>query len=250
MIFKLKTTLLGVLALSIVSCQSGNSNSESNASEQDTSQTVAAEDGGWVSLFDGKTTTGWHTYGKSVAGAAWEVDNGTLHLNIKDKDREDRGDLVTDKEYENYHLKLEWKISEGGNSGIIFNVHEDTSKYGASYETGPEMQVLDNDKHADGKIHKHRAGDLYDLIACSEETVKPVGEWNLAEIVLNNGKLDFYLNGVNVVSTTMFDESWKEMVAGSKFAKMPGFGIYKKGKIALQDHNDEVWYRDIVIKEL
>ena len=250
MILNLKTTLLGVLALSIVSCQSGNSKAESNDSELDTTNTMVNANEGWVPLFDGKTTTGWHTYGKSVAGAAWEVDNGTLHLNIKDKAKEDRGDLVTDKEYENFHLKLEWKISEGGNSGIIFNVHEDTSKYGATYQTGPEMQVLDNDKHADGKIHKHRAGDLYDLIACSEETVKPVGEWNLAEIVLDNGKLDFYLNGVNVVSTTMFDEAWKEMVAGSKFAKMPGFGIYKKGKIALQDHNDEVWYRDIMIKEL
>lgn len=250
MILKLKTTFLGVLALSIVSCQSGNSNSESNTSGQDTNQTATSGDEGWVSLFDGETTNGWHTYGKSVAGAAWEVDNGTLHLDIKDKDREDRGDLVTDKEYENYHLKLEWKISEGGNSGIIFNVHEDPSKYGATYETGPEMQVLDNDKHADGKIHKHRAGDLYDLIACSEETVKPVGEWNLAEVVVNNGKLDFFLNGVNVVSTTMFDDNWKEMIAGSKFAKMPGFGIYKKGKIALQDHNDEVWYKNIMIKEL
>jgi hypothetical protein len=250
MILKLKTTFLGVLALSIISCQSGTSKSESSGSEQDTSQTTAAEDEGWVSLFDGKTTNGWHTYGKSVAGAAWEVDNGTLHLNIKDKNREDRGDLVTDKEYENYHLKLEWKISEGGNSGIIFNVHEDTSKYGATYQTGPEMQVLDNDKHADGKIHKHRAGDLYDLIASSEETAKPVGEWNLAEVIVNNGKLDFYLNGVNLVSTTMFDDNWKEMVAGSKFATMPGFGIYKKGKIALQDHNDEVWYRNIMIKEL
>lgn len=250
MILKFKTTFLSVLALSIFSCQSGNSKSESNASELDTISTVADANEGWLPLFDGKTTAGWHSYGKSVPGAAWEVDNGTLHLNIKDKDKEDRGDLVTDKEYENYHLKLEWKISEGGNSGIIFNVHEDTSKYGATYETGPEMQVLDNDKHADGKIHKHRAGDLYDLIACSEETVKPVGEWNLAEIVLDNGKLDFYLNGVNIVSTTMFDENWKEMVAGSKFAKMPGFGTYKKGKIALQDHNDEVWYRDIMIKEL
>ena len=93
------------------------------------------------------------------------------------------------------------------------------------------MQVYDNDEHAYGKIHKERAGGLYDQNACSEETVQPGGEWNLAESVLDNGKLDFYLNGVNVVSTTMFDENWKEMVAGSKFAKMPGFGIYKKGKI-------------------
>jgi len=89
---------------------------------------------------------------------------------------------VTDEEYENFDLKLEWKIAKNGNSGIIFFVHEDTAKYKATYETGPEMQVLDNDGHPDGKIVKHRAGDLYDLISCRKETVKPVGEWNAAEI--------------------------------------------------------------------
>lgn len=246
----LKNTFLFLLSLSMVSCQSGATNSDQNAEKGNVADATQSVDAGFVSLFDGKSTAGWHTYGKDKAGAAWEIDNGALYLNVKDKDKEDRGDLVTDKEYENYHLKLEWKISEGGNSGIIFNVHEDKAKYGATYETGPEMQVLDNDKHPDAKIHKHRAGDLYDLIASSEEVAKPVGEWNLAEIVLNNGKLDFFLNGVNVVSTTMFDDQWKEMVAGSKFASMPAFGTFKKGKIALQDHNDAVWYKNIEIKEL
>lgn len=247
---KIKTTFLFVLALSIVSCQSGNSNSEKDSAKEDTTATPDSSNDGFVSLFDGKSTAGWHTYGKDKAGAAWEIDNGTLRLNVTDKEKEDRGDLVTDKEYENYHFKLEWKISEGGNSGIIFNIHEDAAEYPQTYATGPEMQIVDNVKHADAKIHKHRAGDLYDLIACSEETAKPVGEWNLAEIVVNNGKLDFYLNGVNVVSTTMFDDNWKSMIAGSKFAKMPGFGTFHKGKIALQDHNDEVWFKNIMIKEL
>lgn len=202
---------------------------------------------GFTPIFDGKTTTGWHTYGKDVAGKAWKAEDGVLHFDPKAKDR---GDLVTDKEYSNFHLKIEWKVAPKANSGIIFFVHEDPAKYKQTYLTGPEMQVLDNDGHPDGKITKHRAGDLYDMIKSKSEPVKPVGEWNLAEIISNNGKLTLKLNGKKVVETTMWDENWKNLIAGSKFAKWQGFGTYKTGKIALQDHGDEVWFRNIEIKEL
>jgi hypothetical protein len=202
---------------------------------------------GWVSLFDGKTTSGWHKYGGETTGSGWKVADGVLYL---DPSAKDGGDIVSDKEYENFELKLEWKISEGGNSGIMFNVHEDPAKYQYTYYTGPEMQVLDNERNEDGKIYKHHAGDLYDLVACSKQAVKPVGEWNQVEIKLVNGKLDFYLNGENVVSTTMWDDNWNKMVAGSKFKTMPGFGTFKKGHIALQDHGFKVSFRNIKIKEL
>ena len=112
------------------------------------------------------------------------------------------------------------------------------------------MQVLDNDGHPDGKIHKHRAGDLYDLIASSSEPVHPVGEWNDAEIKLDHGKLSLYLNGVNVVNTTMWDANWDALVKGSKFSKMPGFAKSKSGHIDLQDHGNDVWFRNIRIKAL
>lgn len=203
----------------------------------------------WVKLFDGKTTQGWHNYGKTTVGERWKAEDGALHLTPKDASKTG-GDLVTDKEYSNFHLKLEWKISEKGNSGIFLFVKEDAEKYPTAYLTGLEMQVLDNDGHKDGKIISHRAGDLYDLIKSSSEPVKPVGQWNKVEVISNNGKLDFKLNGVHIVSTVMGDEKWKALVAGSKFANFKGFGIYKSGKIALQDHNDEVWYRNISIKEL
>ena len=162
----------------------------------------------------------------------------------------DGGDLVTDKEYGNFHLKLEWKVAPKSNSGIIFFVHEDPAKYKQTYLTGPEMQVLDNEGHPDGKITKHRSGDLYDMIQSKSEPVKPVGEWNLAEIISDKGKLTLKLNGVKVVETTMWDDNWKNLIAGSKFAKWEGFGTYQTGKIALQDHGDEVWFRNIMIKEL
>ncbi len=210
---------------------------------------VAQKKKGFTPLFDGKTTTGWHTYGKDFAGQGWKAEDGVLHFDPKARNKDD-GDLVTDKEYGNFHLKLEWKVSPGANSGIIFFVNEDIKKYNKTYLTGPEMQVLDNEGHKDGAITKHRAGDLYDMIQSTSEPVKPVGEWNLAEIISNKGNLTFKLNGVTVVKTTVWDENWKNLIAGSKFAKWQGFGTYKTGKIALQDHGDEVWFRNIMIKEL
>ncbi len=205
---------------------------------------------GWTVLFDGKSTNGWHTYGQTGTGAAWQVTDGTLHMDpAAKKQPNDGGDIVTNAEYGNFDLKLEWKIAPAGNSGVLFYVHEDPAKYKATYWTGPEMQVLDNG-HPDYKIIKHRAGDLYDLISSVKEMQKPAGEWNEAEIISNNGKLEFYLNGVRTVSTTMWDESWKKMVGGSKFTQWPDFGTFTKGHIALQDHGNDVWYRNIRIKEL
>ena len=211
------------------------------------------KNGGWKLLFDGKTTKGWHKYGGDPVGSAWKVKDGYLYLDttIKvDWQIKDGGDIVTDEEYENYDFQLEWKIAKGGNSGMIFYIKEDKAKYNWPWQTGPEMQVLDNNGHPDAKIIKHRAGDLYDLISSSKETVKPYDEWNLAEIKCINGKLDLYLNGENVVSTTMWDDNWKKLVAGSKFRDMPGFGTYTKGRIGLQDHGNQVCFRNIKIRRL
>src|SRR4030095_7880162 len=227
-------------------------NSQKGIMKNNSTKTVEANDG-WITLFDGKTTNGWHKYGGGPGGSAWKIADGILYLDSAEKEDgkiKNGGDITTDEEFENFDLKLEWRISKVGNSGIIFCVHEDTTKYKKPYETGPEMQVLDNDGHPDGKIKKHRTGDLYDLISCSRETVKPVGEWNQVEIKLLNGKLDLFLNGENVVSTTMWDDNWNKMVANSKFKTMPGFGTFKKGRIDLQDHDCMVWYRNIVIKKL
>ena len=229
--------LLTVAAVLLAGCGTGkNTMNGSNAN-------------GWQKLFDGKTTTGWHTYGKPTAGTDWKIVDGALFLDAGNKTAGQGGDLVTNEEFTNYHLKLEWKISKGGNSGIIFNVNEDP-KYSATYTTGPEMQVLDNDGHGDGKITKHRSGDLYDLVQSRKENVKPVGEWNTAEIVLNNGNLELIQNGESIVKTMMWDDNWKNLVAGSKFKTWPAFSTYKTGKIALQDHGNDVWYRNISIRRL
>jgi cytochrome c len=130
---------------------------------------------GWKLLFDGKTTDGWRNFRKQTIGSSWIVRKGSLMLNsIKKEDggwqAADGGDIITDKSYENFELNLEWRISPCGNSGIIYNVTEN-DKYDYVWQTGPEMQVLDNTCHADAKIEKHRAGDLYDMISCNEGTL-------------------------------------------------------------------------------
>src|SRR5215831_2086855 len=206
---------------------------------------------GWVKLFDGKTKNGWHIYNHKSGGDSWKVANGALYFDSQKKSGEPSGggDIITDGEYDNFDLKLEWKIDTGGNSGVLFYVHEDP-KIKETYYTGPEMQVLDNARHDDAKIKKHRAGDLYDLISCSKETVKPALEWNQVEIVSNKGSLDLFLNGTKVIHTTLWDDSWKKIIAGSKFKQWPEFGTFQKGHIALQDHGYKVWYRNILIKKL
>lgn len=202
---------------------------------------------GWKLLFDGKSTSGWKTFNADKVGEAWKVANGELYLDKSVK--AGRGDIITTGEYQDYELSIEWKIDACGNSGIIFNVVED-KKYSNTYLTGTEMQVLDNSCHPDAKIIKHRAGDLYDLISCSTETVKPAGEWNQARIISNKAKMEFWLNGTKVVEFTMHTPQWDEMVANSKFNTMPDFGDALKGHIALQDHGDKVWYRNIKIREI
>jgi len=197
-----------------------------------------------VSLFDGKTTSGWHSYLTTGPGA-WKVVDGTLQLDPK---APDQGDLVTDKEYENYELSLEWKIAEGGNSGIIFGVHEDPS-FDATYLTGIEMQVLDDKKAEDNKLATHRAGALYDMKAPAYPA-KPGGEWNKVTIKKLNGHLTFWLNGQVVIDTQIGSPEWQAMLNKSKFKNWKGFAAYPKGHIALQDHGAVVSFKDISIKEL
>lgn len=216
---------------------------------QDNTLSKKEQKDGWKLLFDGKTTTGWRNFNANTIGKAWKIDDNALHLDNSVTTREDRGDIMTAGEFENYEFSIDWKIDSCGNSGIIFNVVEDP-KYRAVWHTGPEMQVLDNTCHPDAKIEKHRAGDLYDLIKSSKETVKPAGQWNTAKIVSNKGKYEFWLNGYKAVEFTMHDAAWDALVAGSKFKNMADFGKATKGHIALQDHGDKVWYRNIKIREI
>ncbi|MFT4761346.1 MAG: cytochrome c [Paraglaciecola sp.] len=224
-------------------------------SKQLNSLSDAEEVAGWKLLFDGKTTDGWRNFKTDKIGSSWQINEEALMLDVipnvngEGWKSVDGGDIITDGEYENFELRLDWKIFNCGNSGIMFNVVEDTS-YCCVWQTGPEMQVLDNTCHPDAKFDTHRAGDLYDMIACKYETVKPAGRWNQIRLISKNGKVEHWLNGKKVVEYEMHTPKWKEMIANSKFKDMPDFGLSKKGHISLQDHSDRVWYRNIKIKEL
>ncbi len=240
-----RTVLVG--GLLIVTAGMLNSAAAQNANDNTLSKKEKKQ--GWQLLFDGATTNGWHTFNKPDLGSAWDVQDGAIHYKAATEGKEGGGDAVSAEEYGDFHFKVDWKISPNGNSGIIFLAKEDP-KYKHSYYTGPEMQVLDNNGHPDAKIIKHRAGDLYDLITSKPENVKPVGEWNTAEIKIKSGKLELWQNGAKVVSTTLWDDNWNAMVAGSKFKNMEDFAKYKTGRIVLQDHGNEVWFKNIKIRKL
>ncbi|MEM8710087.1 MAG: DUF1080 domain-containing protein [Planctomycetota bacterium] len=206
---------------------------------------------GWVDLFNGEDFTGWHTYGKESVGRAWKVVDGTMHLDAASKagwQTNEGGDIVTDAAYANYELELDWKIGECGNSGIIYNVHE-APEFDYPWRTGPEMQVLDNTCHPDGKIPTHRAGDLYDMVSVAEENVNPAGEWNHVKLVVTDGWVEHWLNGKLQVAYPNEGPEWEAMIADSKFKNFPRWGTFTSGQISLQDHGDPVWYRNVRLRQ-
>jgi hypothetical protein len=217
--------------------------------------TPAEEADGWELLFDGASTQGWRNFNKSTIGSSWIVENGVLALNAVPQDNgkllaKDGGDIVTEEEYEDFEMVFDWKISPCGNSGVMFLVKED-EKYTWPWQTGPEMQILDNTCHPDAKIIKHRAGDLYDIQSSSPETVKPAGEWNTSGIKLQDGHLTFHLNGVKVLETDLWTEDWPGILSQTKWKDHEDFTKFKKGRIALQDHRDaRVEFRNMKIRRL
>lgn len=211
---------------------------------------------GWILLFDGKTTNGWRRFGNTDVPGIWSANNGTLACRgIQNNEAKpgEKGLIVYDKKFGNFHLKLDWKISEGGNSGIFYLGQEEG--YRDILQTAPEMQVLDNERHPDAKKGKNgnrMAGSLYDLIPANPQNAKPAGEWNHIEIVVNNGKVIHIQNGKKVVEYELWTDEWKNLVAGSKFPKIreDWYDVPKEGYIGLQDHNNDVWFKNIKIKEL
>jgi hypothetical protein len=196
---------------------------------------------GFTPLFDGKDLAGWRGYKMNAAPAGWMVENGELTRTTGG------GDLVTETEFANFELRLDWKISPGGNSGIFYR---GTEEYEAIYWSAPEMQVLDDAVHADGKNRLTAAGSAYALYAAPAGVVKGAGEWNSIRLVVNGNKVEHWLNGQKVVEYELGSADWTAKVAASKFNQWPGYGKAARGHIGLQDHGDRVWFRNIRVKML
>ncbi len=199
----------------------------------------------WKLLFDGKTTKGWHRYKGKEVGERWKVLDGALAL--KHQDGKDGGDIVTDEKFGSFELSMEWMVTPGANSGIMYRVEESEDSPGF---TGPEYQILDNAKHPDGRKKETSAASCYGLYAPSEDACKPVGEWNRARILIKGDHVEHWLNGKKVVEYDFGSDDWNKRVAASKFKEFKSFGKIKKGEIDLQDHGDDVAYRNIKIRVL
>jgi hypothetical protein len=206
--------------------------------------TLSAEEktAGWRLLFDGKSLDGWRGFRVDAPGAAWSVQEGVLVNAGK------TGDLMTKSVHGDFELVFDWRISEAGNSGIIYRIALGEA---ATYRTGPEYQVLDNQKAADNKLGNHLAGSLYDIgPAPAKDATKPVGQWNTGRIVVRGWRIEHWLNGEKLLELDLGGDAGRAAIARSKFKDWPKFASARRGFIALQDHNDVVSYRNIKIRDL
>jgi hypothetical protein len=197
--------------------------------------------GEWRALFDGRSLVAWRGYRRDRVPAGWQVVDGALTRVGQ------AGDLITREVFGEFELELEWMVAEGGNSGIMYRVTEEAAE---TYQTGPEMQVLDDARHPDGGSRLTSAGAVYGLYPAPAGAVKPAGEWNAVRIVVHGSQVEHWLNGVEVAAYQLGSTDWKARVAASKFRNWPGYGRAAAGHIALQDHGDRVAYRNIRIRTL
>lgn len=268
-----KSLFIGFIALTaIYACDSGKKEKAEESSEDEAIAEVVEEatdekaapntltakekEDGWMLLFDGESTEGWRGYKKESFPVAWNIDNDALHIQGSGRGEagaKDGGDIVYDKEFADFHLKIEWMVDSAANSGILYRGKE---KFDYIWKTAPEMQVLDNKHHPDAKLGKNgnrQAGSLYDLIPADPQNFKGHGTWNQAEVIAKGNDIVHIQNGDTVVQYTIGSDEMAKLIANSKWADIgnDNWGkIAPKGFIALQDHGDDVWFRNIKIKQL
>lgn len=239
-----KIICLAVVAALLLACSRKNYN---NGDQQ-------AELAGWITLFDGNSFNGWRGYGRTDVPAAWTIEGNTMKLTGA-KSKKSGGDIIFDKKFRNFELSFEYKISQSGNSGVFYLAQEIPGQ--KIWKSAPEYQLLDDERHPDGKLGKNGnrySGSLYDLIPASPKNAKPAEEWNTGFVRIKNGKVMHMQNGHVVVKYRLWTPEWRTMVDGSKFKGWTDFieagGNDRQGYIGFQDHGNDVWFRNIKIREL
>lgn len=225
---------------------------------------TAAEADEWIVLFDGETFDGWRGYNRTDMPAAWTIEDGAIKINgsgMGEAGAKDGGDIIFDKKFKDFELEFEWKVDKGSNSGVFYLAQEIPDQ--PIFISAPEYQVLDNENHPDAKLGvdgNRQSASLYDMIPAKPQNAKPFGEWNTGKIMVYKGTVAHYLNGEPVVEYHLWTPQWKEMLDNSKFSQDKWPQAYElllncggenhEGYIGFQDHGDNVWFRNIRVKEL
>lgn len=248
-------SLIAMSAMMFMAC--GNANKQANTTEA-AADSVAQPQEEWITLFDGTSFNGWRGYNRTDMPTAWTIEDGAIKINgsgMGEAGAKDGGDIIYDRKFKDFELTFEWKVSPGGNSGVFYLAQEIPGK--PIYESAPEYQILDNERHPDAKLGKNgnrKSASLYDLVPANPQNAKPAGEWNTGGIMVYQGTVVHSQNGENVVEYHLWTDDWKKMVADSKFKDWPEFlnagGENHEGYIGLQDHGNDVWFRNIKIRIL
>ncbi len=210
--------------------------------------TSAEQEEGWDLLFDGQSLANWRGFNTDSISGKWTVDDQAIHFDPDEPGS--GGDIMTPDVYEDFELAFDWKIGECGNSGVIYLAEEAEGRETA-WETGPEYQLLDNTCHADAENGPDRtAGAAYDVYGPDTDVTRPAGEWNESRIVVDDGRVEHWLNGTNIIEYELGSDEFQERLADSKWTDYPDYGTVDEGHIALQDHGDPVWFRNIKIRRL
>lgn len=252
--------VLSLALLTLPACSSDQNDTTDDPASPNT-LTQAERDAGWTLLFDGEHFDHWTGLGRdTIPEGHWTIEDGAIRKidsgevpKADDGQPLEGGDIMTEDTYRNFELKLEWKASKGGNSGIKYNVSDSLStahepQYAA---LGFEYQLLDDERHPDSEDPTHRAAGLYDLLAPNDaKSLKPVGEWNEARVVLRGMHGEHWLNGEKVVEYDMNTARFDSLFAASKYADIEGFRTRRAGHLVLQDHGDDFWFRNVKIRRL
>ena len=198
---------------------------------------------GWISLFDGQNLEAWRGWKADEMLAGWTIQEDAMVMT----DPTQGGDLVTRDTYGSFEFKIDWRVPEGGNSGIMFHVTED---HGAPWATGPEVQILDNAAFEGGAMSKNSAGSNYDVHPPMVDASKPAGEWNSVHLIVDGPHVEHWLNGQKVVEYELWTDEWRELVNGSKWIDHPDYGMREVGHIALQGDHGPVAFRNMKVKSL